>query len=512
MKWHWKTLAFLFGLFPAMTLAQVTGSGTSGTVPVFTGSSPSSTVGNSPITVSGSYVGIGTTSPNGGLDVNPPLGANSWIYLRGNLNGTADPSASVSTGIIYGWNPSGGQGESQLLYGTGAGYQPRFDFGRWNGSVKTIDMSLNNGNVGIGTITPSATLDVNGSFAFRSGGITFPDFSYQSTAYPGTATGLSPSVVSSSLTSLGTVTAGVWNATPLTAPYLPADIDYTDQSQVITGQKSFTSNVGLGTSTPAGILTVASPAQDGAGTPTQGLLFVDTVFGTTNPWSHAAIYTVGSPGYNGNLVFATDGDSQGNINPTERMRILYNGNVGIGTATPGATLEVNGNIKMTANPSNPTSITFADSTVQTTAWNGILPGGDYAESVDVLGARENYEPGDLIVIDSTAPGKFQKSDSSYSRLVAGVFSTKPGLVGRRATADRPDKKDEVPMAMMGIVPTKVCAENGAIAPGDLLVSSSTPGYAMKGTDRDRLTGAILGKALAPLASGSGVIEVLISLQ
>jgi hypothetical protein len=68
------------------------------------------------------------------------------------------------------------------------------------------------------------------------------------------------------------------------------------------------------------------------------------------------------------------------------------------------------------------------------------------------------------------------------------------------------------MAMMGIVPTKVSTENGSIARGDLLVSSSMPGYAMKGTDRDRLTGAVIGKALAPLQSGSGVIEVLLALQ
>lgn len=66
--------------------------------------------------------------------------------------------------------------------------------------------------------------------------------------------------------------------------------------------------------------------------------------------------------------------------------------------------------------------------------------------------------------------------------------------------------------MVGIVPTKVSSENGPIDQGDLLVSSSTPGYAMKGTDRDRMVGAVLGKALGILEHGTGVIEVLISLQ
>jgi len=186
------------------------------------------------------------------------------------------------------------------------------------------------------------------------------------------------------------------------------------------------------------------------------------------------------------------------------------GNVGIGTTSPGAPLEVNGNLKLTAGSG--ASITFPDATVQSTAWNGTLPGGDYAESIDVQGDRTTYEPGDVIVIDPTAPGKFVKSEKAYSNLVAGVFSSKPGLVGRRAIAARLDKEAEVPMAMMGIVPTKVSSENGAIKPGDLLVTASTPGYAMKGTNRDRLVGAVIGKALAPLNSGSGVIEVLISLQ
>jgi hypothetical protein len=186
------------------------------------------------------------------------------------------------------------------------------------------------------------------------------------------------------------------------------------------------------------------------------------------------------------------------------------GNVGIGTTTPGAPLEVDGNVKLTAGSG--ASMTFQDGTVQSTAWNGTTLGGDYAESIDVQGTRAEYEPGDVIAIDDSVTGKFNKSAEAYSKLVAGVYSTKPGLVGRRVTTDRPDKAAEVPMAMMGIVPTKVSAENGPIERGDLLVSSSIPGYAMKGTDRDRLTGAVIGKALAPLKSGSGVIEVLLALQ
>jgi hypothetical protein len=65
--------------------------------------------------------------------------------------------------------------------------------------------------------------------------------------------------------------------------------------------------------------------------------------------------------------------------------------------------------------------------------------------------------------------------------------------------------------MAGRVPTKVSAENGPIRVGDLLVTSSTPGYAMRGTDRTQMMGAVIGKALEPLDSGTGTIMVLVTL-
>jgi len=195
---------------------------------------------------------------------------------------------------------------------------------------------------------------------------------------------------------------------------------------------------------------------------------------------------------------------------TERMRITSSGNVGIGTATPGATLEVDGSVKLTSGSG--ASLTFADGTVQSTAYTGVTCGGDYAESVDVAGLRTSYEPGDVLVIGPDSGSDVIKSSEPYSTVVAGVYSTKPGVVGRRQTTDSKASKTEVPMAMIGIVPTKVSAENGPIKRGDLLVTSSIPGYAMKGTDRSRLIGAVIGKALGNLNTGTGVVEALITLQ
>jgi len=70
--------------------------------------------------------------------------------------------------------------------------------------------------------------------------------------------------------------------------------------------------------------------------------------------------------------------------------------------------------------------------------------------------------------------------------------------------------DEIPLAVVGIVPCKVSAENGPIRVGDLLVTSATPGHAMR--DDNPRPGSIVGKALASLESGTGIIKVLVTLQ
>ena len=139
-------------------------------------------------------------------------------------------------------------------------------------------------------------------------------------------------------------------------------------------------------------------------------------------------------------------------------------------------------------------------------------GADFAESVAVRGDRLRYEPGDLLAIDPTGNRRLERSQDAYSTRVAGIYSTKPGILATVHAMDNSAFAGEVPLAVMGIVPCKVTAENGAIGVGDLLVASSHAGYAMKGTDRGRMLGAVVGKAMEPLAQESGVILVLVTLQ
>jgi len=144
------------------------------------------------------------------------------------------------------------------------------------------------------------------------------------------------------------------------------------------------------------------------------------------------------------------------------------------------------------------------------------PGGtDYSEWVYVSDGADSVQPGDVMVIDPANPRAFVKSSSARSRLVAGIYSARPGVLGSEHDWDQLEKTmqgakatvngespairprdlgrmmDEVPMAIVGIVPCKVSAENGRIDSCDLLVTSGTP---------------------ATLSKGTGVINVLVTLQ
>jgi hypothetical protein len=75
-----------------------------------------------------------------------------------------------------------------------------------------------------------------------------------------------------------------------------------------------------------------------------------------------------------------------------------------------------------------------------------------------------------------------------------------------------DGEGVAPLALVGRVLCKVDATKAPIQPGDLLVSSGTPGHAMKCTSKRPAAGTVIGKALEPLASGTGTIQVLVTLR
>ncbi|WP_211345676.1 beta strand repeat-containing protein [Paraflavitalea soli] len=139
-------------------------------------------------------------------------------------------------------------------------------------------------------------------------------------------------------------------------------------------------------------------------------------------------------------------------------------------------------------------------------------GADIAEAFDVTGTTTQYEPGDVLVIATDKDRAVEKSAGAYSTLVAGVYATKPGVLLTEEDIDS-DLVGKVPMGVVGVIPTKVCMEGGAIKRGDLIVTSSLSGVAMK-ADPDKVKiGQVIGKALQDYnTQGIGKINVLVSIK
>jgi hypothetical protein len=171
------------------------------------------------------------------------------------------------------------------------------------------------------------------------------------------------------------------------------------------------------------------------------------------------------------------------------LRVTQSGNVGIGTTSPQAKLDVNGNINVSGNIN-----------------------AKYQDVAEWVPSSETLLAGTVVVLDATKSNEVIASSQPYDTRVAGVISARPGITLGESG------EGKVLVATTGRVKVKVDATRGPIRTGDLLVTSATRGYAMKsepviirGGPFHR-PGTLIGKALEPLAKGTGEILVLLSLQ
>ncbi|MDR2426058.1 MAG: hypothetical protein LBD46_02590, partial [Endomicrobium sp.] len=134
------------------------------------------------------------------------------------------------------------------------------------------------------------------------------------------------------------------------------------------------------------------------------------------------------------------------------------------------------------------------------ATNTAISSADLAE---IYPSNEILESGDVVIISETRDGYVERSRTANDTKVAGVISTEPGVVLNSG-------EKGYKLALVGRVPIKVNNEGGNIKRGDLLVASSTPGYAMKAADPK--SGTIIGKALENFVSARGKISALVNLQ
>jgi hypothetical protein len=105
---------------------------------------------------------------------------------------------------------------------------------------------------------------------------------------------------------------------------------------------------------------------------------------------------------------------------------------------------------------------------------------------------------------------FEAHDTGVIGVVAGDAGVVLGADSSMSDGSADAFRHRAAVAIGGVVGCKVDAGYGAIWPGDLLVTSPTPGHAMR-TDAP-LPGTMLGKALEPLVDGTGTIRVLVMLR
>jgi hypothetical protein len=139
-----------------------------------------------------------------------------------------------------------------------------------------------------------------------------------------------------------------------------------------------------------------------------------------------------------------------------------------------------------------------------------IKGNDYAEIFDTAGSADisALTPGSVVAASLDGEG-IVLAHGAYDPAVVGVLSGAGGLHPAMVVGGGSDPKTP-PVAIAGQVYVRITTESGPIRVGDLLVSSSTPGVAMRAADPARASGATLGKALQSFSSpGEGSIRMLV---
>ena len=151
-----------------------------------------------------------------------------------------------------------------------------------------------------------------------------------------------------------------------------------------------------------------------------------------------------------------------------------------------------------------TNQVYTTSTITFNAAQGILDTtasrARYADLAERYEADAVYESGTVLVIGGDK--EVTVTDKYADTRVAGIVSKNPAyMMNSEAGTDETHPY----IALKGRVPCKVV---GSINKGDLLVTSTFPGYAASWASHAQ-EGSVIGKALGTQSEGFGVIEVLV---
>jgi hypothetical protein len=407
-------------------------------------------------------VGVGTTSPTVALDVVNFVAAGTGTARFKNTNANTqviiDSAASQNANLRFDNNAT------PVWYLGNSANNDRFRFlnGNANGNAEVFSI-LQNGNVGIGTTGPVGKLEVAGSI-------------YSSA--PETNTVFNGLVGNNNAAVIGP--QGYWAFRSDLSHRFNLDV-YNSGSPLAAVTVNQAGNVGIATTSPQKTLHVVTDL-DSSSAKALWIAKDDNLSGLrigyhqTNNYSEIQAFVGGSAD---KLI----------LNPS-------GGNVGIGTSTPNSQykLDVAGNINSSA----------------TITGNNIA--AKYQDVAEWVPSSEQLPAGTVVVLDSNRANEVIASSQAYDTRVAGVISAQPGI----SLGEKGDGK--VLVATTGRVRLKVDATRAPIQIGDLLVTSDVPGFAMKseavnlGGVQIHRPGTLIGKALEPLARGSGEILVLLGLQ
>ena len=216
--------------------------------------------------------------------------------------------------------------------------------------------------------------------------------------------------------------------------------------------------------------------------------------------------TVGAPSTTGTNASGTWGisitGSAASATTAGTVTTAAQGNItSVGTLT---SLSVSGTATVGA-VSTTTLTTGANTTAGTITGNWSLSAGSkmqatYADLAEYYKPDTNVEAGDVVVLG----GEFDvtTTELEHDHRVAGIVSTDPAYLMNAKS----DDSSYVAIALTGRVPCKVI---GPINKGDLLVTSSTKGYAQKLDNSKWIPGCVIGKSLENVGEGQHTIEVAV---
>ncbi len=272
--------------------------------------------------------------------------------------------------------------------------------------------------------------------------------------------------------------------------------------------------------------------------PVNGNTYFDSLFSGTGSDIYFRTKTLGTPAVEalfiesagavsigeGGLCVGTGGCTA----PTTDGRLLVEGSITTGTTSDQAYNHFGAGTKDNANVADSNDVYISDDlevdgTVYIPSTGGTAGAywtvGDIAENIDTIESRDNQfcngdvsclknatnddiDFGDVVCINPESDKVIKKCDEPNSRLVAGVISDTAVLfVG---------PMDGYPVSLAGLVNAYVTNENGDIMPGDLLVTSSKPGYAMK--NNEPKDGTVIGKAFDFCTEDECRIPIIVALS